>query len=179
MPMKKVFIPACAAILVYLTSCTQTASTSGESSTEKTNLAADSVISAAFRTGDASKVDSVVAADFVNHTDQGDKNRDSLKVMIKMVHDSFPGMKMNMVNQASNGDYVYSWMNFTGNSNGEMGIPKGPYDWHIIQLSKYKDGKAVEHWEFIESRTVAKMQEEMMKQMQQNMGNKMGNSKKK
>jgi hypothetical protein len=31
---------------------------------------------------------------FVDHTDQGDKNKDSLKAMIKMMHDMFPDMKM-------------------------------------------------------------------------------------
>ena len=162
--MKKFALIAFSAAFIFLFSCnTQTMSESNPTQTK--NLAADSTIGAAFRTGDDSKIDSVVAADFVDHTDQGDKNRDSLKAMIKMVHDNFPDMKMETVDHATSGDYVYTWMKFSGNSNGAMGLPKGPFQFSSIELSKYKDGKAVEHWGFMDSRDVAKQREEMMKMM--------------
>jgi predicted SnoaL-like aldol condensation-catalyzing enzyme len=35
--------------------------------------------------------------------------------------------------------------------------PKGPYDMHIIEVSKYKDGKAVEHWAYLDGKEVMKM----------------------
>src|SRR5215208_4907390 len=96
--MKKLLFVICISILVVLISCTnETASTTASSSGEQKNMAADSIIGAAFHTGDPSKIDSVVAADFVDHSDRGDKNRDSLKAMIKMIHDSIPDTKMEMV----------------------------------------------------------------------------------
>ena len=158
---------------VFLISCNnESASSSGAANaTQQKNLAADSTIGEAFRTGDASKIDSVVAADFVDHTDQGDKNRDSLKTMIKMMHDSFPDMKMDLVNTSASGDYVYAQMRFTGNSNGSMGMSKGPYDMHMIEVSKYKDGKAVEHWSYMEMRDVMKMAQDMMKMTNNPAGN--------
>jgi hypothetical protein len=59
-------------------------------------------------------------------------------------------------------------MNFVGTGDGSMGIPPGPFNIHTIELSKYKDGKATEHWGFWETREVV----EQMKEMQHGMGNK-------
>src|SRR5439155_17241179 len=90
-PMKKFALIAFSAAFALLFSCnTQTGSMSESNPTQGKNITADSTIGAAFRTGDASKIDSVVASDFVDHTESGDKNRDSLKALIKMVHDNFP-----------------------------------------------------------------------------------------
>ena len=94
-----------------------------------------------------------------------------------MMHDSFPDMKMDLINAAAAGDYVYAQMRFSGNSNGSMGMSKGPYDMHMIEVSKYKDGKAVEHWSYMEMRDVMKMTQDMMKMMPQG-ANKMEPSKK-
>ena len=177
--MKKFALIAFSAAFAFLFSCnTQTGSMSESNPTQEKNITADSTIGAAFRTGDAGKIDSVVAADFVDHTESGDKNRDSLKALIKMIHDNFPGMKMETVDHAVSGDYVYAWIKFSGNSNGAMGMPKGPFEFSSVELTKYKDGKAVEHWGFMDNRDVAKQREEMMKMMQSNMGGKMEGAKK-
>jgi hypothetical protein len=40
-------------------------------------------------------------------------------------------------------------MNFKGTSDGSMGMPKGPYDFHVIEVVKFNnDSKAIEHWEY-------------------------------
>ena len=49
------------------------------------NIAASHVVSDAFQSGDISKIDSVVASDFVDHTERGDMGRDSLKAMITAI----------------------------------------------------------------------------------------------
>jgi predicted SnoaL-like aldol condensation-catalyzing enzyme len=172
--MKKLLFAISVSIFVVLLSCTnEPASTAGTSSSEQKNMAADSMVGVAFRTGDPSKIDSVVASDFVDHTDKGDKNRDSLKAFITMVHDSFSDMKMDMVRQVAKDDYVYTWMKFSGNSNGAMGMPKGPYKMETMEVTKFNnDNKAVEHWAFMEAQSNAKMMEDMMKAMGP-MGNKM------
>ena len=113
------------------------------------NLAASDVVMKAFQTGDISGIDSVIADDFIDHTDRGDKNgKDSLKSMIKFVHTNFKDMKFDKVRDAADGDYVYSWITYSGTGDGTMGMPKGPYKFNAIELSKFKDGKAVEHWTF-------------------------------
>ncbi|CAN5267852.1 hypothetical protein BH11BAC5_BH11BAC5_28100 [soil metagenome] len=121
------------------------------------NLAASHIVNKAFETGDASAIDNAIAGDFVDHTDQGDKNRDSLKTMIVMMHKEFPDMKMEMIREMADDDYVFSLMRYTGTSNGQMGMPKGPYDMKTMEVVKFKDGKAVEHWAYMQPADVMKM----------------------
>lgn len=143
----------------------KTEKTDGEKMTsEKTdnsiaekNLAASHVVDKAFETGDVSSIDNVVTGDFVDHTDHGDKNRDSLKTMITMMHKEFPDMKMETIKEMADDDYVFSLMRYTGTSNGQMGMPKGPYDMKTMEVVKFKDGKAVEHWAYMQPADVMKM----------------------
>ena len=141
---------------------TASAPPSGKSSMAEKNMAASHIVNKAFETGDASMIDSAVAADFVDHTDQGDKGRDSLKAMITMMHKDFPDMKSETIKEVGDDDYVFSLMRFTGTSNGQMGMPKGPYDMHTVQVVRFKDGKAVEHWEYTNWQEMEKMMAPMM-----------------
>jgi len=125
---------------------------------EQKNMAAFNEVTDAFQTGDASKIDSVVAEDFVDHSDRGDiKGRDSLKALITMMHNTYKDMKTDVHNTAANDDYVYGWMTNSFTSDGAMGMPKGPVTMSAIELVKFKDGKAVEHWSFMDMRDMAKM----------------------
>ena len=132
-----------------------------DNSMAEKNLAASHIVNEAFRTGDISKIDDAVASDFVDHTDRGDMNRDSLKAMITMTNREFPDMKMEQMKDMADGDLVFSQMRLTGTSKGDMGMPPGPYDMHAIQVTRFKDGKAVEHWEYMEMRDVMKMMSQM------------------
>jgi len=158
--MKKVFFAAFVGIICICNSCTSDTATTSSKNTEEEqkNLAANDVITKAFETGDVSGIDSVVSEDFMDHTDRGDfKGRDSLKSMVKWIHTNMKDMKMEKKREVAEGDHVWSWMHYTGNSDGSMGMPKGPYDMDVIELSKYKDGKAVEHWAFMEMQDAMKM----------------------
>ena len=67
-------------------------------------------------------------------------------------------MTSEVTKEWADAEYVASWMRYTWNNTVAMpGMPAGPYDWSIIELTKYKDGKAVEHWAFTEAQTLAKM----------------------
>jgi predicted SnoaL-like aldol condensation-catalyzing enzyme len=159
--MNKIFFIAFAGMLCICSSCntaTTTVGDTGKDSTAQKNLAAFDVVSNAFQTGDASKIDSVVADDFVDHTDKGDvKGKDSLKAMIAMMHNNFKNMKTETKNEAAGGDYVYGWMHYSGTSDGTMGMPKGPFDMTSIELVKFNNGKAVEHWAFMQPQDMMKM----------------------
>jgi predicted SnoaL-like aldol condensation-catalyzing enzyme len=87
-------------------------------------------------------------------------NRDSLKAMIRMVKSTNEDMKMEIIKELADDDYVFSWMRFTGTSSGAM-MPAGPYDMKAIQAVRFRDGKAVEHWEFMEMRDMMKMMQQM------------------
>ncbi len=159
--MKQIFLAAFAGLLCMFTSCsgnTEASSDNMNTQQEQQNLAASDVINRAFETGDVNGIDSVVADDFLDHTDRGDmKGRDSLKAMVKMIHANFKDMKMEKVREVADEDFVYSWMRYSGTSDGTMGMPKGPYDMKAIEVSRYKDGKVVEHWSFMDMQDMMKM----------------------
>jgi predicted SnoaL-like aldol condensation-catalyzing enzyme len=169
--MKKILSLLATGILFVCVSCSddKTEKTAGDTmSAEKKdnsmaekNLAASRIVSDAFQTGDISKIDDAVAADFVDHTDQGDKNRDSLKAMIQMMHKEFPDMKTEVTRELADNDYVFSLMHWTGTSNGQMGMPKGPFDMKAIEVVRCKDGKGVEHWSYMQPADVMKMMAQM------------------
>ncbi len=154
--MKKLVIIFSAAIGGLLVSC-KSETKGGLSDTAQKNLDAYRVVSKAFQSGDISKIDDVVAADFIDHTDKGDMGRDSLKAMIKMMHAAQGDMKTETVKEFADDEYVCGVMHYTGNSDGSMGMPKGPYDMTSVEMVKYKDGKAIEHWAFMEPREMMKM----------------------
>lgn len=156
--MKKIIVGAFA--LMFMASCNDDAgkSQSHDSELKQKNIAASNAISKAFETGDISAIDSVVSDDFIDHTDRGDmKGPDSLKAAIKWVHANMKDMKMQKMHELADDEYVYSWMRYTGTSDGTMGMPNGPYDMSAIEVAKFKDGKAIEHWNFMEIRDVMKM----------------------
>lgn len=134
-------------------------SDSGKDSTQAKNIAAFETVTSAFDSGDPSGIDSVVADDYVDHTDRGEvKGKDSLKAMIVMMHKSFADMKTETLNTATSGDYVYGWMRYKGTSDGSMGMPPGPYIMTGIELVKFNnDNKAVEHWAFMDIQDMMKM----------------------
>lgn len=161
--MKQIFLLAFASLLFIFTSCDSSISATTDNNennkaVEEKNLAASGVISKAFETGDISGIDSVVADDFLDHTERGDmKGRDSLKAMIKWVKENMKDAKSEKVREIAEGDFVFSWMHYTGTSDGSMGMPPGPYSMNAIEVAKFKDGKAVEHWNFMEAQDVMKM----------------------
>ena len=146
-------------LFLFCTACTNTNEEAGGlSATTQKNLDAFHTVSDAFMSGDVSKIDSVVASDFVDHTESGDKNRDSLKAMITMMHKSEQGMKSEIKKELADDEYVMGWMRWTGTSDGSMpGMPAGPYDMSGMEVVRFKDGKAVEHWAFMEVREMMKM----------------------
>ena len=156
--MRSIFFTAFIASL-FLISCndTNTATDSKDDQAQK-NLESARKIAKAFETGDATAIDSVVADDFVDHTDRGDKvGRDSLKAMINFVKANFKDMKGETIKDMADGEYVFQLMRYTGTSDGTMGMPAGPYDMRSMEVSRFKDGKAVEHWAFMEVSEMMKM----------------------
>ena len=145
------------AALCFFISCSDKEENDDISDKAKKNIEAVHVVSKAFQTGDTSGIDAVVASDFVDHTERGDMGRDSLKAMITMMHVVNKDMKMEIIKELADDDYVFSWVRYTGTSDGSMGMPKGPYDMTAIEVIKFKDGLCAEHWGFMEPREMMKM----------------------
>jgi predicted SnoaL-like aldol condensation-catalyzing enzyme len=163
--MKKILFAVWAGLFFLFTSCnnsTPVSSEASDNSQAQKNMEANHTVTKAFETGDVSGLDSVISADFVDHTDQGDKKGvDSLKAMVNWVHNNMKDMKMETVKELADDNYVMSWMHYTGTGDGAM-MPAGPYDMDIIETTKFRDGKAVEHWAFGEMQDMGKMMKEQM-----------------
>lgn len=162
--MRKIFVLALGGIAFLLNACNNATETSTASARDSTgssmaekNLAASRMVDKAFETGDASLIDSAVAADFIDHTDRGDMNRDSLKAMVVGLKKNFPDMKTEVIREVADNDFVFSLVHYTGTSNGAMDMPKGPYDMHVVHVVRCKDGKGVEHWEYMQPQEMMKM----------------------
>jgi predicted SnoaL-like aldol condensation-catalyzing enzyme len=161
--MKKILSLFAGALLCCFVSCnneqtkSKTTGTNEESSAAKKNLEATHVVIKAFNTGDPSMIDSVVASDFADHSEAKDQNRDSLKAMIVTMKADSKDSKTEVIKELADDDYVFSWLRFTGTSSGTMDMPAGPYNMTAIEVVRFKDGKAVEHWSFMEPREMMKM----------------------
>jgi predicted SnoaL-like aldol condensation-catalyzing enzyme len=153
--MKKFISILCSTGFIFLVSCNS--KEAGMSDTAKKNLDAFMTVSNSFQTGDTSQIDDVVAADFVDHTDKGDRGRDSLIAMIAEMKAANMQMKSEVIKSFADDEYVFGWMRWTGTGNGQMGMPMGPYEMSGIEVVKFKDNKAVEHWSFMEPREMMKM----------------------
>jgi|SRR5688572_2787882 len=160
--MKKLFFILSAAASFLLPACNDKDSANGGmSEAARKNLDAFHTVSNAFETGDISRIDSVVASDFVDHTPKGDTNRDSLKAMITMMKNAGT-MKTEIKKEFADDEYVIGWLHWTGTSNGSMpDMPAGPFDMSGIEVVRFKEGKAVEHWAFMDAREMMKMMSSM------------------
>ncbi len=161
--MKKFLFILFAATICFLTACNEKAATTeGMSDAARKNLDAFRAVDTAFQTGDLSRIDSVVASDFVDHTPKGDMGRDSLKAMITMMKNAGT-MKSETKKVFADDEYVMAWMRWTGTSDGSLpDMPAGPYDMSGIEVVRFKDGKAVEHWAFMDARDLMKMMGQQM-----------------
>lgn len=150
----------CAAIALFaLAACNQSQQAgSGKSAAAQKNLDAMHVVDKAFETGDVSHIDDVVSPDFVDHTENGDMGRDSLKAMI--ARQASLHMKIETQKEVADDDYVFAMMRYSGTGDGTM-IPAGPFDMHGVEVVRFKEGKAVEHWAFVNAADMMKMMGQM------------------
>ncbi len=151
---------AAAGALCLLAACNNPQTTAANQSMSQMNLDATHIVNKAFETGDISHIDDAVAADFVDHTDKGDMGRDSLKGMITQMHKSGMTMKVETIKEIADSNYVFEMMHYSGNGDGVM-MPPGPYDMHAVEVIRFKDGKGVEHWSYMDMGEMMKMMSQM------------------
>jgi predicted SnoaL-like aldol condensation-catalyzing enzyme len=157
--MKKFLIIASFGLICFFTSCNNNAG--GNAQGEK-NIASVHSVNDAIESGDVNKLDQYIAADGIDHAgEHGDiKGLDGIKAHLKKFHDEYPDMKLEEVQDAANGDYVFSLTRFTGTNNvPSMGAPAGThFDMTSVQVIKFNsDGKATEHWEYMTMADMMKM----------------------
>jgi hypothetical protein len=123
----------------YCCCAQQIKSSSQNSEQQQRNIAADNVLLEAFETGDVGKLDGIISPDFFNHTGNH-KGIDTLKNSIKAFHEHMKTVKVDLIRQLADDEFVADWVRYTG-ANTAMVIEG-------MEVTRYKGGRAVEHWFF-------------------------------
>lgn len=123
------------------------------SATAKKNLEVNEAIMKAYEAGDFSKMGDYIAADAIDHgSDHGDvKGLDSIVADMKRYHAMMPDMKSSTTRSLADDEYVFTWATVSGTMNGK------PMTMSSIDVSKFKDGKAVEHWMYMDPKDMMAM----------------------
>ncbi len=111
----------------------------------------------AVENGDEATIKKWINADAVDHN--GDSTGgdliggDKITAMLTKIHNCFePGLKMNIVSQAVDGDYLYSLVEMKGTTTANPGMgfpPSTKMDSRSMDVVKLKGGKVQEHWAFM------------------------------
>lgn len=189
--MKKIFCLSAIVLCGFLTSCkdsttsADTATSTNHNSQNGTNLANNRKVYKAIETGDTGMMDSLIANDAVDH--QGPNGRDinggdSIRHMLGDMHNHVKDLKVDVVADAANGDYVFSMVNLSGTTDASMGMDAGTkMDEKGVDVVRIKDGKIVEHWGFVDPVAMMKRMQDIPKgvtgKMDKKMNGKMDSSK--
>jgi predicted ester cyclase len=123
------------------------------SATAKKNMKVNDAIMKAYEAGDFSKMGDYIAADAIDHgSDHGDvKGLDSIVADMKRYRAMMPDMKSTMSRSLADEEYVFTWAKISGTMNGK------PITMSSVDVSKFKDGKAVEHWIYMDPKDMMNM----------------------
>ena len=103
-------------------------------------------------TGDLSAMDSFDADDIVDHGNGTNevKGLDSIKKMLADIHNHVSNLKMDLIANATDGDYEFSMIRMTGTTrDAMMGVPPNtPIDRVSVGVLKMVNGKGKEHWRY-------------------------------
>lgn len=128
------------------------------------NLANNKEIYKAIETGDVSKIKDYIDKDAVDHgggpNGQDVKGSDSIIAMLGSIHKSFTDLKMEVIADATNGDYLFTLVRLTGTTTANPGMgmpPNKKMDSKSVDVVKIKNGKAIEHWEFVDPKEMMAM----------------------
>lgn len=157
--MKKFITIASAGLILLFFSCKNAGG--GNTQGEK-NIETVKAVNRAIESGDMSKLDQYIAADAVDHAgEHGDvKGLDSIKATLGRMHDDYKDLKLEEVQEASNGDYVFTLSRFVGtNTVPSMGAPAGThFDMTSVEVVKFNsEGKATDHWGYVSMADAMKM----------------------
>jgi len=134
---------------------------SGPSAAAQKNLDAMHGITACFDSKDFTKLGDYIAEDAVDHAGEtGDiKGLPNMKTEFKKMVDSYKDSKTTVTKELADDEYVMTWQSYSGILlTDQMGMKAGDkFDMNAIEVAKFKDGKAIEHWSFMQPSDMMKM----------------------
>ncbi len=122
-------------------------------SAEQNKKTARRIVIEVINGGNLDLVDSLIAADFVEHAAPPGvpQGRDSFRTMIPMLRSAFPDLEYSIEDQVAEGDRVAQRLVGHGTMRGSfMGMePTGKRaEWQEMHIHRFDaDGKLAEHWE--------------------------------
>lgn len=133
----------------------------GLSAAAKKNIEAQHGVIKCFDTKDFSKLGDYIAEDFIDHAGQNGEIRGlaNAKAEFEKMSETLANNKSEILVELANDEYVMTWIRFTGTlAIDNMGKKAGDsYDMTSLEVSKFKDGKAIEHWVFMDPAEMMKM----------------------
>ncbi len=125
----------------------------GMSATAKKNMEVNEAITKAYESGDFSKMGDYIAADAIDHAgEQGDiVGLENIVAEMKKWQEMMPDMKGTTVKTMADDEYVITWSKSSGTMNGKQMEMTG------VDIAKFKDGKAVEHWMYMDPKDMMNM----------------------
>ena len=154
--MRNFFIAPFLGLYCLCIACSNTSTGSAkdmENSKAHKNMEAWHTVSMAFSTGNTDLLDNVIADEYIDHTPRGDfKGRDSVKANVIRMRANYKNVKMKIIKELADDDYGFFWMQFNGNRVDATGTTSVPFELTSIQVVKFNDGRAVEHWEYVDPR---------------------------
>jgi predicted ester cyclase len=138
----------------------------GLSATAKKNLEVNNAIMKAYEAGEFDKMKDYIAADAIDHAgEKGDiTGLDSIVAEMKRYKAMMKDTKTEVLKEMADDEYVFVWGKFSGTMTADgMGMRAGDkMNMTSVDVAKFKDGKAVEHWMFMDAADVNKMMMSMM-----------------
>lgn len=125
----------------------------GMSATAKKNLEVNDAITKAFEAGDFAKVAEYISEDAIDHAGPtGEvKGRDSIIAAMKGYLAMMPDMKSVTIKSMADDEHVITWATMEGTMNGQK------LKMTTVDIAKFKDGKAVEHWMYMDPKDAMMM----------------------
>ncbi len=133
----------------------------GPSAAAQKNMDAMRGITACFDSKDFSKMGDYIAEDAIDHAgEQGDiKGLANMKAEFTKMVSGYKDSKTEVIKELADDEYVMTWQKYSGTLvTDQMGMKAGDkFSMSAIEVSKFKDGKATEHWSFMQPADMMKM----------------------
>ncbi|MFD4261700.1 ester cyclase [Streptomyces sp. NPDC058534] len=109
------------------------------------------ILTEAFSQGKTEVLDELMTEDFVNHNAAPgmDTGRDGVKAVIRVERQGFPDLKVEIIRDFEDGEFVIQHVRLTGTHTGTVfGVePTGrTISWNEMHIVKVRDGRVSDHW---------------------------------
>jgi ketosteroid isomerase-like protein len=149
-------------VILIFASCSDHGGATTSANTNSTiqkNLAINAALFRAVETGDRVALDTLISNNLLDHNGINNKlttNADSIREMLAGYHIQLKDFKIRIIAAAANEDYVFTYEDVTGKTlDGTKEQPDGvPIHNNPVDLVRIKNGKVVEHWEFVNSNKI-------------------------